>query len=309
MTLISFCSYGRMPMGTNSVKNKLRTLTFERGSVMSSWRGHVAFLIGIAMFSGAAGAAEQIEVQSNPIPGVPKARPAEQPLTGVLYRPSGTSGPVPAVIVLHTCAGIGNGYLLRRWADRLNAWGYAAFVLDSFGPRHTNEVCAQSGPTVVSVLDRAGDAINAAIALRSLPGIDGNRIGAIGMSHGGATAATLTGQAFQAYQPGLIKAAVDYYGSCNFPQAHGTTPLLALAGEADDWGYPARTCAAFQQALRPDQVMELHTYPGVYHSFDNDRLVNARTSHSHRLQYDHDAAEDSFARTHVFLDHYVRDAR
>jgi dienelactone hydrolase len=44
--------------------------------------------------------------------------------------------------------------------------------------------------------------------------------------------------------PGLIKAVVDYYGSCDIPELHGNVPLLALAGEADDWGI-RRSVAVF----------------------------------------------------------------
>jgi len=263
----------------------------------------------IALLSEAVQAGEAFSIPSNPIPGVLAARPAPVPLVGTLQRPTQGSGPFPVVIVLHTCAGIGNGYLVQSWAERLNRWGYAAFILDSFGPRNTREVCAQSGTTVVSVLDRAGDAINAAMFLRTVPGIDGKRIGAVGMSHGGATAAALTMRAFEAYQPGLIKASVDYYGTCRSPAEHGTVPLLALAGEPDDWGNPAQSCTSFRAALGPGQPMELHVYSGVYHSFDNDRLRGVVWSHTHRLQYDATAAEDSFVRTRAFLDHYVKDAQ
>jgi dienelactone hydrolase len=229
-------------------------------------------------------------------------------LSGKLYRPK-AAGAVPVVIVLHTCSGIGDGHLVGSWVDRLNDWGYAAFVLDSFSARNISSVCAPEDQGKVTAFDRAGDVINAAIVLAKVPGIDGNRIGAVGMSHGGVTAAVLTTRVFETYKPGLIKASVDYYGPCRQPDKHGTVPLLALAGEADNWGNPAKTCAEFQKALAPDQPMELQIYPGVVHSFDNDMLTRATSEFGHPLKYDYAAAKDSFARTHAFLGRYVRDAK
>ncbi len=266
----------------------------------------LVMLLGLLI--GGAQAAETVMVPSNPIPTAPGARPAPGPLSGKLYRPSG-GGAVPVVIVLHTCAGIGNGHLVGSWVDRLNDWGYAAFVLDSFTARQVINVCAQGAQSQVTPFDRAGDVINAAIVLAQTPGIDGNRIGVVGMSHGGGTASSVTRKGFEAFKPGLIKAAVDYYGACRKPQNHGTVPLLVLAGEADTWGFPAKTCVEYKQAVGAEEVVEVITYPGVFHSFDNDMLFKAVSAFGHPLKYDYAAAKDSFERTHAFLDHYVRDAK
>jgi dienelactone hydrolase len=47
-------------------------------------------------------------------------------------------------------------------------------------------------------------------------------------------------------------------------------------------------------------------YPGVVHAFDNPGLTRRVTSNGHALQYDRDAAEDSFVRVRAFLDRYVK---
>ena len=129
----------------------------------------------------------------------------------------------------------------------------------------------------------------------------------IGFSHGGGTAALVTRNAFEAMQPGLLKLSVDYYGSCRNPELHGHVPLLVLAGEADDWGNPAKTCRAFGAALRPDQPFEIETYPEVVHAFDNPALFVRRTNEGHALQYDSAAARASIARVHAFLERWLRD--
>ena len=144
--------------------------------------------------------------------------------------------------------------------------------------------------------DRAGDVLSAAVWLRARPDIDGGRIGVIGFSHGGATAAWVTQSRYQRLFPGLLKASVDYYGSCFSPETQGTVPLLALAGEDDTWGFPAQTCGAFGGKLRPDQGFEVHTYPGVVHAFDNEETPDRVVKDGHPLQYDKPAAEDSYAR-------------
>lgn len=243
-------------------------------------------------------------------PGASLSIPAEQvgdahippkPLTGTISKPTG-AGPFPAVIVLHTCAGINQN--VWDWQTRLNSWGYAVLVLDSFGPRGTTNVCTPSGPTAVRPRDRAGDAVSAALYLQTVPDIDANRIGVVGMSHGGATAALSVQNPFASAHPGLIKASVAYYGTCGNPTQYGGIPLLALAGEADNWGDPAKSCNAFAAGLKAGQPVEVHTYPGVAHSFEAPGP--SRTYSGHLLGYDDAAAQDSFTRTHAFLDHWVK---
>jgi dienelactone hydrolase len=254
------------------------------------------------------GYAMQAKAQSHityvtiPVSAVANARPPSEPLSGQLRIPWG-DGSFPVVIVLHGCGGLAINETI--WADRLSGWGYAALIVNSFAPRHVASVCAPAAQPLVTAIDRAGDAMNAAAWLRTVPSVDGNRIGVLGLSHGGGTAAAVTRADMQRAGPGLIKAAVDYYGPCRDASAHGTVPLLALAGEDDTWGYPARSCKEFGTRLRPDQPFEVYTYPGVVHGFDNPRGGAFRLNEGHPMQYNHAAAEDSYARVKTFLDRYV----
>jgi predicted alpha/beta-fold hydrolase len=97
-----------------------------------------------------------------------------------LWLPPG-NGPFPTVLVMHGCGGILDNH--RSWAGRLVGWGYAAVIVDSFGPRNQRRVCenVDSIPTIV----RGLDAHNAATYLRTLPNIQADRIGIVGFSHGG----------------------------------------------------------------------------------------------------------------------------
>ena len=241
-----------------------------------------------------------------PVQDVPGSRMPTEPIPATLALPDGT-GPFPAVIVLHGCGGVGGGQVI--WAKRLNSWGYAALVPDSFAPRGvTAGVCAPSQQHLVTNQDRAGDVLSAALWLRTRPEIDGARIGVIGFSHGGGTAAWVTQRRYEQLFPGLLKASVDYYGACRFPETHGTVPLLALAGEDDTWGFPALSCRGFAAKLGPDQVFEVHTYPGVVHAFDSVLQQHRVMKEGHPMDYDRDAAEDSFVRVKAFLDRYLAHA-
>ena len=114
--------------------------------------------------------------------------------------------------------------------------------------------------------DQAGDVLSTAVYLRTLPLIDGNRIGVPGLSHGGSTAAWVTQHRYADRYPGLLRASVDYYRPGRSPETYGDIPLLALAGDPDDWGNSALTC----------------------HAFDDERST-AKKVEGHVLAYNHDA--------------------
>jgi dienelactone hydrolase len=236
-------------------------------------------------------------VQIPPI-AVPGARMPKGPIPAELKLPPG-KGPFPAVIVLHGCAGLGASQWI--WATRLTSWGYAALIPDSMTPRGVKRVCEPAMQNLVTWWDRVGDVGSAAAWLRTRPQIDPGRIAVLGLSHGGATAAIATERAYAGFG---LRAAVDYYGPCVDPEAHGDVPLLVLVGEDDDWGHPLKRCQDFGAALKPGQVFELHGYPGVYHAFDNPNMVRT-VSNSHIMEYNQRAAEDSYAQVHAFLDRWV----
>ena len=64
---------------------------------------------------------------------------------------------------------------MNEWARWLTSEGYVALVLDSFTPRGVTNVCGTGrGPTT---LDADADAFGALRYLRSLPFVDGERVG------------------------------------------------------------------------------------------------------------------------------------
>lgn len=217
-----------------------------------------------------------------------------------LYLPPG-NGPFPAVLVMHSCSGITDN--TRSWAGRLVGWGYAAVIVDSFGPRNQRSICESVDliPTPV----RALDAHNAATYLRTLPNIQADRIGIIGFSHGGTTTLWAAIEERIPVDRGgrPFQAAVAYYPYC----AAGTvvspfaTDPLVLIGKDDTWT-PADRClksvAARANQARPPAIK---VYPGAVHSFDLGSLPVV-TSSGHMVGGNPEAAADSFAMTKAFLD-------
>jgi dienelactone hydrolase len=239
---------------------------------------------------------------SIPVTKVPGSRQPERPYDATLTLPDGT-GRFPVVILLHGCGG--QGPAQQFWINRLTGWGYAVLRLDSFSARGLTSVCAPQMQPLATAVDRSGDVLSAALWLRTRPEIDGARIAVLGESHGGGTAATVTRREYERLYPGLLKAAVDYYGPCRDPQLHGSVPLLALAGDADTWGFPARTCQAFAAALQPDQPMQVAIYPGAVHDFEVPTAIRLRDILGHPAEYDSSAANDSFAKVKAFLARYL----
>jgi dienelactone hydrolase len=264
-------------------------------------RGWISFALA-AIVNGCAGMEppdkisrpDVVEIQPVPISG---ARMPSGPIQATFRLPAG-KGPFPAVIVLHGCSGLGDRTLL--WAGRLNSWGYAALLPDSWTPRGIRSVCDSPAWTVTPG-DRMGDVASAVAWMRTQPAIDPNAIAVLGTGHGGWTAATAVDRRYADLR---LSAAIDYHGTCTGPGEYGGVPLLALLGEADDWGNPAAVCLGYAARLPHGAAVEVHTYPGANHSFDypgTEPLIRA----GHLEKYDKTAAEDSYARVRAFLERTI----
>jgi len=220
-----------------------------------------------------------------------------------LLKPDG-SGPFPAVVIMHDCSGLGprSSGAPERWGRELLAQGYLVLIPDSFTTRgHADGICTDPSPsrTKVSPPRRVPDAYAALAYLRSLPYVDGARVGLMGGSHGGST--TLASMAapesdnepFARDKRDGFAAAVALYPGCAgrlrswraVRQAASATtinyfgvyqpvaPLLILIGEADDWT-PAEPCRQLTEAAqKAGYPVTIKIYPGAHHSFDGSSPV------------------------------------
>ena len=233
---------------------------------------------------------------------VPVMSPSAATLTADLYVPQGAA-PFPALILLHGCNGIGPNVL--AWAQWLQAEGYAAFVLDSFGGRGFTSVCGDG--SVFGGGPRSSDVFAAARYLATLPGIDQDRIGVIGWSHGGWT--VLRAANYEpVYRDVRLRALVAFYPYCGDTASYrGLSPLLMLLGERDDWT-PAEACRSLAEAARREgHDVTAVVYAGAHHGFDAAhvrrpvRVTQALRGRGATIAYDPRAHDDSEKRVREFL--------
>ncbi len=223
------------------------------------------------------------------------------PLT--LSKPDGP-GPFPAVVIVHDCSGLGprSSGAPDRWARELLGRGYVVLIPDSFTTRgFADGVCTVASTRGIDVSPerRAHDAYAALAHLRTLPYVDGSRVGLMGGSHGGSTtlasmiAPERDGEPLARDKRAGFAAAVALYPRCTTRQgalrgdASGVyrpvAPLLILIGEKDDWT-PAEPCRKLTEAAqRAGYPVTIKIYPGAHHSFDSHspvRYVEARINAS-----------------------------
>ena len=185
------------------------------------------------------------------------------PIFGYLEKPNG-DGPFPAVVLLHTCYGLSAHD--EFWSKKLVGWGYVVLTVDSLSPRGIEYLC--DGRSIKPApWHRALDGYGAKAFLSRQPFIDENRIGVMGMSHGGMALleiikqSTLEGQNLKPFD-----AAVAYYPLCGSPEPHNT-PTLILIGSEDSWT-PAIQCEEYLAGMESPHQLELKVFPGAHHLFD-----------------------------------------
>ena len=224
-----------------------------------------------------------------------------------LFRPAG-DGPFPAVVLMHGCGGISPNVI--AWAHWLQAEGYAALVVDSFSSRGLKRVCGDA--SLLPPETRSEDAFTAAAALRRSPFIDGDRMAAMGFSHGGQTV-LWAARSETLFADVRLKAFVALYPGCSTLAGAlpGRAPVLMLLGGADDWTPPA-PCQQIALRARAHRVLEETTYPDARHAFDSRHLrgpvfvPDARRGRGATVEYNPAAHADAERKIRDFLGRYLR---
>lgn len=192
-------------------------------------------------------------------------------LTGQLFLPKDAHGPVPVVILAPGSGNLAPNYFAH--AAELTDAGIGAFAIDPFTGRGVLNTIADQDQ--FSFAASAYDVLAATQALRNLPDVDGQRIGATGGSRGGTAVlmAAMRPMSDTVLGPGRgLRAIVGGYPWCGVQfwsarLAQGTS-LLVMQGDHDDWVNPLQ-CQDAVHAMSvagQDAVMEL--IPGARHSFD-----------------------------------------
>ena len=253
----------------------------------------------------------------------PQRQVTDTGLNSWLFKPEG-EGPFPAVVLMHGCSGLERDTShrtvwrgLRGHASLLNANGYVALIVDSFGPRGLTDVCQhpRKGYTPQFI-----DAHAAFKHLALMPDVDSNRIGFVGQSLGGDTALKLSQKSSVesdlASEFGTYAAVVAYYPWCNNYYARFVRrPVLILAGAEDNWT-PAVRCRnllGFARTWGGEHLLELVVYPDAHHSFDlpmgGPYYVEGLMGRRHTVQGNPEARRESQARMIEFFDRHLATAR
>ena len=239
----------------------------------------VALGLTASSVPAAAPAPEWVEFPSATTPPTPfalkqaKARGIElkqepgTPLRGLLVRPEG-KGPFPAVVLLHGCDGIQP--FEEQWAGDLVAWGYAALLVDSHGPRGIGDDCTSVDPTADN---RTFDAFGALAHLRGLPFIDRTRIGVVGWNTGGSIVLLVVDETGvqQHFEAGFA-AGVAFY-PIYFSMGEPAAPLLMVLGGKDDCAPAAQIQRAMQEVQHGPFPLRVEVLPDAGHGFDDPRFA------------------------------------
>lgn len=201
--------------------------------------------------------------------------------------PSGTG---PGILLLQEIFGI-SSYVERRAQD-LADLGYVVLAPEIFWRLGVSRVA--DGPDMldeaVGLLQRCdwdaavADAVAALATLRGRDEVTGPS-GVVGFCFGGGLAFNVAAVS----DPGCL---VSYYGSA-LPQLLGlapqvTAPSLHHFGTADSY-IPADQVATIRAAVERDGV-ELHTYDGAEHAFDNPVLESMHSPEASRLAWERTTA-------------------
>lgn len=227
--------------------------------------------------------------------------PAGQ-VSGILSRPEG-KGPFPAVVLLHTCAGM-TDTVAQFWPRYLAQLGYVSLAVDSLSPRGFRS-CRKTSYSRRDVVRMVGnDAYGALQYLAGLPEVDKQRIGVMGFSLGGIAIAAFAMNDFKTPEGLNFRTAITLYGHCS-PAAPGTGPhpgdpkfpwLIANGEKERESNHEA--CRAIQG--RAGVTFTL--IEGAYHGFDDPRNTGTRDDGAgNTMLYSKEATSKAQALVREFL--------
>lgn len=210
-------------------------------------------------------------------------------IEGYLTRPDG-EGPFPGIVIIHEIYGLNDN--IRDIARRFANEGYVALAVDLFAGRNRT-ICMFRfmGQMLLKSLDNGSlnDLKGALTYLSTQPGVDKDRLGAIGFCMGGGFAIAW------ACTDDRLKAIAPFYGA-------NPRPLSAVARMCPVVGsYPGKDFTT-PQGQKLDIALDQYNiphdikiYPNAQHSFFNDQ----------GSRHDPAASKDSWQRVMTFFKEHI----
>lgn len=180
------------------------------------------------------------------------------------------AAPCPAVILVPGSGGV-NASMFGH-ATALNAAGIATLVLDPFGGRTVDNTIADQNQ--FSFAASTWDVFAAMRRLREEPGIDGDRLGALGYSRGGlAVIQAAMRHLVRAANTPPLRAVLAGWPWCGYqfirPEI-GSTALRILVADHDDWASVVHTQAYFNAIRARSEQASLRIFKDAKHGFGYD---------------------------------------
>jgi dienelactone hydrolase len=203
-------------------------------------------------------------------------READLTLKGVLFRPEG-NGPFPAVIAMHSCAGL-MGTLgtmrtrYRDWAQQLVKMGFVVLFPDSYAPRGLGSECGDRNQAIRPDHERVADALAARRWLQQRADVKGDHISLLGWSNGGTSVLWTVRPRGKREDKGDFRSAVVFYPACRRLDTtawSARVPTLILIGALDDWSSPQECERMVAGAKGRSARASIVVYPGALHDFDH----------------------------------------
>ena len=194
---------------------------------------------------------------------------------GKLFLPR-ADGPLPVVMVVPGSLGVAESHLGH--AGTLLEAGYAAFVLDPFGPRSV--VSTVANQTHYSFAASAFDVLATLRVLAAHEAIDADRISAQGHSRGGSAVLTAAVRSFADPIVGNDLALAGVYAVypwCGHQFARpdvGPTRVRAIVGDRDDWLSVQQVQSQVQAINLTGGEASIRVVGGASHSFDRSEELH-----------------------------------
>ncbi len=207
----------------------------------------------------------------------------------IWYVPAG-EGPFPGIVIIHEIFGLTEN--IKDIAQRFADVGYVALAVDLFTGRNRT-VCMFRfmGQMLLTPLNNTSvHALKEALTfLAQQPGVDAEKLGAIGFCIGGGFAIAW------ACTDNRLKAIAPYYGSNPRP-LEAVSRLCPVVGSYPDKDFTTAQGQKLDVELdRYNVAHDIKIYPGAKHSFFNDKGRN----------YNEAAAKDSWQRVMAFFHEHI----
>ena len=220
---------------------------------------------------------------------------ADIELKGYLAYPDEEKAPL--VLIAHTWAGKDD--FVHERAEDLTALGYVGFAVDMYGNGKVGSSTEENQSLMEPLLsdrDVLKDRITSALHFgKSLPGVDPNKVAAIGYCLGGLVVLDLarTGENFQ----GVVSFHGLLMGS-DISEKGIQAKILVLHGERDPM-VPLDMVDAFQKEMTEAGAdWQLHSYGGTYHAFTKPDANDPNLG----TQYNKSASERSWKSMQNFFE-------